>query len=241
MTDTIQGLIDKALVRPDRVRSGKWSPSSFGRCFRNQYWNRLDEPQSNPVDARTLRVFKCGELFEQFVKEQIIKNDNDWIDCGKRPIECEDVLGFADLLNYTADEVADVKSQHSKAFWYMAKFKGDDIKKEKYSNWLQVGYYARELKKKFMRLVFVSKDDLCIQEYVQPLDEYWLAQIDIELSTLRMLWEQEELPLAEPRCEPNKKGEYWECAKCNWRDKCKKIEELKALGETVIIDYEAKK
>lgn len=209
---SIQDLIDEALVPKPRVRSGKWSPSSFGYCFRAQFWNRKDEPKSNPPDARSLRVFKAGQLFHDFV--QGILSDVEQIEV---EIESEDVKGFADVAR--SNEVVDIKSQHSKSFWWMNK-KDCDIKKEKYNNWLQVLYYARELKKDFGRLVFVSKDDLCIKEYVQPLDEYWLENIEEELFCLRAHWDRQILPAAEPRCKPNKKDEYWHCTYCSWKDKC---------------------
>lgn len=223
----IQDMINKALVRKERERSGKWSPSSFGKCYRAQYWNRKDEPKSNPPDERTLRVFKCGDLFEDFVAGLIMKDNH----CEQQVlIETDDVKGFADFV--FENEVTDIKSQHSKSFWYMAKYKNDDIKKDKYPNWLQVGYYARELKKEFMRLVFISKDDLCIKEFVQKLDDYWLAEIEKELITLRGLWSKQGLPPAKPRCEPRKDGTYWECDYCNWKDKCKEIEDG-VLAQTV--------
>lgn len=251
---SIQQLIDSALIRPPRERSGKWNPSSFGGCFRKQFWNRKDEPKSNPPDERTIRVFKMGELVEKFVVGLVIQcpeckgnpafeymgqncktGDSEMRICdicdgdGQNKMfetqvlcESEDVKGYADFVS--ENEVTDIKSQHSKSFWYMAKFKNNDIKQEKHSNWLQVGYYARELKKQFMRLVFVSKDDLCIQEYVQPLDEYWQTEIATELINLRGIWATGELPPALPRCKPNKKGEYWECEYCSWQKLCNCIE-----------------
>ncbi len=226
MTDTVQQLIDKALIRPDRERSGKWSPSSFGRCFRQQFWNRKNQPQSNPPDERQIRVFAAGQLFHDFVQGLICENNpsdlGSTIITGKEMlVESDDVKGFADIV--LANEVIDIKSQHSKSFWYMAK-KDLDIKKEKYANWLQVLYYARELGKKFGRLCMVSKDDLCIQEYVQPLDDYWLEEIKKELATLREIWHKQELPPALPRCDQKKDGTYWMCQYCNWHDLCDKIE-----------------
>ncbi|MCK9482826.1 MAG: hypothetical protein M0R34_00470 [Candidatus Marinimicrobia bacterium] len=215
--ETIQQLIDKSLIRQPRERSGKWSPSSFGRCYRAQYWNRKDEPQSNPPDKRTLRVFNAGNLFEDFVVSLLPKDYQLQV-----LVESDDVKGYADIV--TSNEVIDIKSQHSKSFWYMSKFKKDDIKKEKYPNWLQVMYYTRELKKDFGRLVFVSKDDLCIMEFVQPLDDYWLAQLDMELSELRRLWEQDELPKAEPRCFINKDGKSKECQYCSFKILCEETE-----------------
>jgi hypothetical protein len=219
----IQQLIDTALIKSDRIRSGKFNPSSFGMCFRQQFWNRKDETPSNPPDAQQIRVFAAGQLFHDFVQGAVLSlYDIHRIDAQfvlkEVLVESDDVKGFADIV--MDNEVIDIKSQHSKSFWYMNK-KGGDIKKEKYANWLQVLYYARELGKRFGRLVFVSKDDLCIQEYVQPLDEYWLKQIDAELTALRYLWKKDELPPASPRCEPNKAGEYWQCEYCKFKDKCK--------------------
>lgn len=230
MVETIQELIDNiiALEDKDHVKSGKFSPSLFGRCYRLQYWNRKGEVQSNPPDTRTLRVFKAGKLFHDFVQKLLL--------CGEFGtqqeilIESEDVKGFADLVR--ENEVVDIKSQHSKAFWYMNK-KGVDIKKEKYPNWLQVGYYARELGKKFMRLVFISKDDLCVNEYVQPLDDYWLYEIEMELKELQSWWELQKLPFALPRCYQKKDGSFGECQYCGFLDRCKKLEAKNGLDRNV--------
>jgi len=218
--NTIQTLIDNTLASQskDHVSSHKFVPSSFGMCFRQQYWRRKDETKSDPPDERTLRVFAAGQLFHDFV-QGILTKDND---CEiEILVECEDVKGFADLSR--GNEIIDIKSQHSKSFWWMLK-KDCDIKKEKYANWLQVLYYARELGKDFGRLVFVSKDDLCIQEYVQPLNEFWKTEIGNELATLRSMWRLDKLPPALPRCSPKKDGTYWMCNYCDWRSLCKEIE-----------------
>ena len=118
----IQKLINDKLLaeqnkRKDRVRSGMWSPSSFGRCYRLQYWNRKNEPQSNPPDERALRVFKVGHFFHDFV-ETIIKDQHPQAET-EVLVKKDDVLGFADIV--LPDEVIDIKSQHSKSFWYMEK------------------------------------------------------------------------------------------------------------------------
>ena len=65
----IQKKLDDSLAkiqeeRKNRTSSGKISPSQMGYCFRRQYWHRKGEPVTNPPDARLLRVFKCGNLFE---------------------------------------------------------------------------------------------------------------------------------------------------------------------------------
>lgn len=215
--ETIRQLINDALKPKPRERSGKWNPSSFGMCYRQQYWNRKDEPKSNPPDERTLRVFEAGRIFENFVVGLLPKDQFQF----QVLVETDDVKGYADIVS--CNEAADCKSQHSKSFWWMQK-KNADIKKEKYNNWLQVMYYAMMLKKEFGRLIFISKDDLCIKEYVQPLDDYWKERLTIELDMLKIYWTNQKLPPAIPRCEPNKNGEYWHCTYCGWKDKCDKIE-----------------
>ena len=110
----IQEKIDKYLLedeakKANRTRSGKWSPSSFGRCYRYQYWNRLNEPLTNPISIDTLKIFKVGNIIHRFFQD-ILKGDY----IVEAKIETEDCLGFADLVGL--DEVIDIKSARSYLF-----------------------------------------------------------------------------------------------------------------------------
>ena len=72
----IEKLIDDYLLaeqtqRAKKERSGLWSPSSFGRCFRYQFWNRKNEPQTNPPDLRALKIFKVGNIFHDFIQSML--------------------------------------------------------------------------------------------------------------------------------------------------------------------------
>ena len=225
LTKSVQELIDATLEpKEKRARSGKWSPSSFGKCFRNQYWNRLDI-ESEPIDSRTLRVFKAGNLFHDFVQGLLI---NETVQ-KEVLVECEDVKGYADLVNTT--EVIDIKSQHSQAFWHRkkelkaSKDEEKSIKSMFFNNWLQVAYYATQLNKPFCRLVFVSKDDLCIAEYKQEVSGYWTEQVNKELSTLRQYWLDKKLPSASPRLYKQKDGSFKECYYCQFQKHCKEVED----------------
>lgn len=210
----IEKLINDTLLkeqedRKSRKRSGRWNPSSFGKCYRAQYWNRKNEPVTNPPDARNLRVFKAGKLFHDFVQGYIPNQEKEVI-CDK-----DDIFGYADIV--TTDSVIDLKSQHSKAFWYMEK-NTYDITEEKKTNWLQVACYAWILGKKWCKLCFISKDDLCIKEYAMPTEK-WIPKVEAELDKLRLAWNLDKLPSAQPRCYNGK-----ECKYCGFTDKCKEIE-----------------
>ena len=192
--------------REKSTRERKWSPSAFGRCYRYQYWLRLGLPPTDPPDARTLRIFQAGKLFHEFVQNFLPQHQTEV------KIETEDVLGFADYVPET--EVTDIKSQHSNAFWWMAK-SNYNITKGKFANILQLMAYAFFLNKPKGRLVFVSKDDLCIDEYIFETKK-WEHRVKRELSILRAYWERQKLPKARPRAY-NKK----ECKYCSQRTRCK--------------------
>ena len=213
----VQTLIDEELSKSrstPRKRSGKFSPSSFGRCIRSQVWNRADVKKTNDVDERMLRVFKVGHLFHDFVQSVIVTNDPTIQTEVK--VEEDDVIGFADIV--TEEGVVDIKTVHSGAFHYMK----DDISESKKPNILQVAYYARKLGKGKFSLCFVSKDDLCIKEVAFVLNDRWEKELDWELKTLRLAWMMypEKLTPAIPRAYCDKNGKSKECAYCSYKTLC---------------------
>ena len=210
-------LQDEQDARKDRIRSGKFSPSSFGGCLRKQYWNRKDEPKTNDVDARTLRVFRVGTMFHEFI-QNLMKTDDTELEV---KIETDDVCGYADMV--TPDEVIELKSQHSRAFWYMAK-SNKSIFDQKPDHVMQVCYYALQLGRKWARLVYISKDDLCIEEYKIELTDALITKVEGELDDLNKYWVKDELPPAKQRLYKQKDGTYKECGYCAWKDKCKQME-----------------
>lgn len=175
--------------RKDRVSSGKISPSGFGKCWRYQIWKRQGKEPTNPHNARTLRIFSVGKRFHEWVQGLLGEVQSEV------KVEMNDILGFADLV--TEDEVIDIKSQHSKGFWWMNQ-KGYDITKGKYGDILQVTCYAWILGKPKARLFYLSKDDLCTEEHVFFTDK-WTEKVEKELVTLRALWKSGITPNAEPR------------------------------------------
>ena len=220
MGKSIQELINKALERKEeRIRSHKFSPSSLGKCYRAQFYNRKDEPVSNPIEDRVLRVFKAGNLFHEFVQDLLIADNPE---AQKEVlIETEDFKGYADLV--LADEVIDLKSQHSKAFWYRKNMTWKELEPKLLCNILQVVFYASNLGKDRARLVFISKDDLMIQEY--PIEvKKWQETLNQEIGILKVVWEAQTLPKAIPRAYPDKNGKFAECGYCSWRDSCFKLE-----------------
>lgn len=232
MQNTLEGksikmLLDEALTkereeRSKRERSGKWSPSGFGQCMRRQYWNRLGEPESNPVETRVLSIFKIGNLFEDYIFSLLPKTIERQV-----KVQSEFVFGYAD--GVTEDEVIEVKTQHSRKFWHVNKEKKEDegwtIAEHNPEHILQAGTYAVLLGKKFIHLVYVSKDDLCIDEYKIQVTPELRDKITTEVAKLEAYWVKKQLPPAIPRLYPDKKnGGFKECQYCSWKTTCENIE-----------------
>ena len=212
---TIQSLIDTALLKEQeekskRVRSGKFSPSSFGRCFRYQFWNRLNEPQTNPPDVEALRRFKVGNIIHDYAQSFFPQAQREV----KILVE-DDIIGFADIV--LPDEVVDIKSCRTYEFKLMIK-KDYDIKVSKFTNVLQVCSYAYFLGKPKARLIFIEKDALDSKEFVLKVED-WKEAIKDELEILRGHWKNESLPAPSPRAYGGK-----ECNYCNFMTKCFKMQ-----------------
>ena len=212
MTISIQQKIDEYIVSKQRKGegSGKYSPSLLGCCYRRQFLKRKGTTPTNLPDKRTLRVFEAGHLFHDLAQRFFDDASKEVM------VENEDFLGYADIV--IEDEVIDIKSQHSRAFWYMEK-SNYDVYAEKLPNWLQVSFYAKMLGKEKVRLVFISKDDLCVVEIGSYLSKFE-AQLEAEISLLKSVWESQVMPAAQPRAYGGK-----ECKYCAYKDHCFNIEE----------------
>jgi hypothetical protein len=217
----IQNLIDTALIKEQeekskRVRSGKFSPSSFGRCYRYQFWNRKNEKQTNPPDVEALRRFKVGNIIHSYAQSFFPTAQREVI-----VLSGDDLVGYADIV--LENEVVDIKSCRSYEFKTFAK-EDYDIKVDKFQNCLQVCTYALYLNKPQARLIFIEKDALDSKEFIIKTQDF-KEQIEDELEILRGHWKKQELPKAIPRAYGGK-----ECNYCGFKDKCLTIE-----GKTIEI------
>ena len=216
-----QSLLEEQKKRDQRVRSGKYSPSSFGRCYRYQYWNRKNEKPSDPIDVKTLRVFKVGNLFHDFIQRFFEKRMP--INTGKEIVgytsnievkfETEDFIGFADIV--LKDIIVDIKSIKSWGFKQFSKA-GYNVVVDKESYILQLMAYVYFLGKNYGKLLFVEKDSLDIAEFDFKLDD-WKELLLKEINKLKEIWKEDRIPEAQPRAYGGR-----ECSYCIFRTKCGK-------------------
>ncbi|NCU42101.1 MAG: hypothetical protein EOM19_05300 [Candidatus Moranbacteria bacterium] len=206
----IQQLIDQHLKQEgERQYTGKIGASCLGQCYRRTFWQIKREPQSNPPDERSLRIFHCGNLFHDFV-QSFLK------DYQVEQAYTDDTLSIrVDAVG--EDEVVEIKSMHSRGFWYMDKeLKEKSIKDVKPQHWMQVMCGALCFKKPFAHLVYVSKDDLCIKEFKISVSPEAKEAVEGEIAKIKDTLDKNLLPPALPRLYNGK-----ECSYCSWKDKCK--------------------
>jgi hypothetical protein len=201
---------DKELIKEyekglSRIRSGKFNPSSFGSCYRSQFWGRMNEPKTNHPTVEFMRRWSVGTLyhkdyeryFPDAVKEILVEED--------------DVKGFLDI--ELPDRVVDIKT--------VMDFKFKKIATDGYNPYedtdgygLQIGYYMKKRGKQLGELVFVNLADSKAREVNVELPKIE-PDVDKELSTLRGYWARKELPPEGPR-----KYNKSECRYCGYTLRC---------------------
>ena len=210
----LEQLLDKKLLeeqaqKQTRIRSGKFSPSSFGRCYRLQYWNRKNEPITNPPSIESLRRFKVGNIFHDFIQQFFADAQTEV------KVEEDDILGFLDI--ELEDRIVDIKSARSYKFKVM-RDKGYSVLQDDMPYALQLGYYMMRRNKSIGELVFVDKDALDIIEVRIDLDKIKPHLVE-EIAMLRSYWAAGKLPPPLPRA-----YNAQDCKYCQFKDKCYQLE-----------------
>jgi len=211
---SIEALIDNSLKLKRKTKLIKsWHCSGLGSCRTGRFLERKGLEPTNDIDERTLRVFECGNMFEEFV----VKNVQETGISAERQVRVElpewDLTGYADLLITDSNgnkEVVECKSQNSKAFWYMVKQKQGPKLEHKMQLWC----YLKHQKINRGRLVYVSKDDLCIAEYLVYLNDKSIEEkVTEEMLIMNEAWRQQLPP-------PPLLGSCWQNDYCRFHKHC---------------------
>ena len=245
MSFSIQQLIKESINQERETHKKKresWYPTDLGKCLTGAYWARMGKEPIEFSD-RQLRVFKVGTIFERFITDLIDENKNGYKVELQVPVRDEklDLSGYADMVITTSEKriVYEIKSIHSRAFWHMEREGGAA---EHYK--LQLFAYLYMLNIDEGRLLYISKDDLAISEYVvlrnnKKLEVEFLREMEI----LNRAWRDKKPPKPEPTIikEGNKYKINWKAKYCsyhhhclndeNWLEKAKKeVYQLNKVG-----------
>jgi hypothetical protein len=189
-------------ARKTRERSGKFSPSRMGRCYRYQYWSRANEPETNPIPPEVYRKFRAGNIYHRDLQSLV---DNVEV-----KFENDSFVMFAD--HVVDDCVVDFKTVFSTQFRAMKKQSPAEIAEDKGQYVMQLMTYCHFLGKPRGILVFVNKDDYDILQVPLEYAKYSGIVRD-EIEILLGYWGQKKLPPPSPRCYVSK-GKSRECEYC---------------------------
>ena len=195
-----------------------WHPSKLGSCLTGMYLERLDLPPDKDFDERTLRVFAVGHIFEKWYLDTVEKSGA----VVDRQIALEwpefDVRGALDA---EIDGLPhELKSKHSRGFWHMIREGGASR-----HHMMQLWTYLKMRDKKEGRLIYISKDDLGIQEYVVLLnDESLEKEVTNELEILNKAWKEKVAPAIEFN------EDDWRAKYCRWHLQCLKYESTSTMS-----------
>lgn len=171
-----------------------WRSSGLGSCLTSRYMARSGvRPEEH--SGRTLRVFALGNLTEEFVLKALRK---------KMKISTQTSLfikkwglsGHVDVLIKdkkkvkTREEIWEIKTIRSDDFWNVGKKYPPKLQHR-----LQLWSYLHGLGKKMGRLIYISKDDQAVKEFLVREDEEVLAYIvEKEMEILNTAWEYKVAP-----------------------------------------------
>lgn len=195
--------------RAEQINShDKFRVSDAGRCHLMRYWKRQGKSATDEPDARTQRVFEVGHIFHKWLQDLLQKKGI----LVEKEKEVEDIhrIGHADAIiqNEKGLILYDFKTVHSRKFHY----------KRKEGNNGDIHYYMQAYTYATMlpfgvsdiRIAYISKDDLCIEEVTVP-DEI-SETVMRDWSILIEAWKKGQEP------EPNPMS--WECNYCIYRSSC---------------------
>ena len=197
-----------------------WWATDLGKCLRGVYYARQGVEAPEKLTERNYRVFKVGHLFEEWVIDTISKAGNGIKIERPETIRLKDIdLSVRpDLIVTLSDNervLYEIKSVHSQKFWWMNK-KGEGPDQH-YLMQTWMGLKATGIQEG--RLIYFSKDDLCVQEFPLRLDDKELEQACMRnIGILQTSWTNQQPPEPEPAIVDGKIN--WKAKYCSYHTLC---------------------
>ena len=194
---SIEKTVSDILREDNNLRERKvqtsWHASSIGNCLRGLYIQRLGIIEKELMTDRELRVFNVGNQMEKWLVDLLKAK---WMVPIETQVRIEDeglgISGYADMvIGGDVNKVYEIKTKHSRAFWYMNK-EGKPMRQHEYQVWL----YLKALGIAEGVIVYLSKDDLAMAEFVVRLDDAIFEKEVVErINLLNHAWDMKNVEL----------------------------------------------
>jgi len=229
LDDHVRGKFD------EREPDGLWHPSSISGCLRQSTYADRGTAVTNPREVRSMRILRVGHLLHGFVQDAVLGQIGQTLRRYFPEIAVAHARlgivghtdGLAEMDNGTW-EVHEYKTINSMAFKY------NDLPKPDHE--LQACVYIKCIREYGLpglsvpplgealsraRLIYVSKDDLRIEECTVFYTEAKDQEIERRIGVLQLHREAGSLPARLPMTV--KKGvetRAWQCGYCPYATKC---------------------
>lgn len=197
-----------------------WFGSESGYCLRKRFLRRKGTKPSDLKTDQQLRKMEAGNIFHWWIQKRmedakvLINKEKEVIDEDLRYKGHYDMLVEKDGIKL----MYDIKTVHSQAFHYFTDSPSD--KKEHKMQLASYMLFSGETTEG--RLLYISKDDLCLLEIPVKLD-MWKDKVISELTQLNQCWKDKQLPpkIDDIQEENNKIKPQWQCVYCNYKTLCR--------------------
>lgn len=214
---SLQELINNSIREKrngEKKEQKSWYASSLGGCLRGIYFQRLGVKPDTELTDRELRVFNVGNQMEDWLIKLISSQKKVKAETQVRVYSEEwNLSGKVDLvMEYNGiKKIYEIKTKHSRAFWWMLK-EGKPMRQHEQQLWI----YLELLGIEEGNLIYLSKDDLAIQEYIirrndKKLEEEVLDQINL----LNKSWKEKD-----PALLPLLAKDSWQNKYCRFHSHC---------------------
>ena len=220
MSFSIQNIIDEAVSQTEDRAKERWWATDLGKCLGGAYYRRLGH-KGKDFDTRLLRVFKVGHLFEEFVIKLVREYSDKYeftqpetIYMPEHDLACRPDLVIKDKA--TGEQwVYEFKTVHSQKFWWMQKKNEGPDKHylmQTYCELLATGLEQG-------RLIYISKDDLCMAEFaISKSDTELEMSVKKDILALKEAWRLQIPPPVEPAIVNGKIN--WKAQSCPFHNLC---------------------
>ena len=221
------GIIDEYLREAniedeDSNKNLSFRASGVGTCQLKRYWKRTGK-KGEPTDARGLRVFAVGHQVHQFI-QNITKKKGvsilQEVELEYRDPETDELLltgHLDDLIQYKNELILmDYKTVHSRKFHYLGKGEGDthyDKQIIAYMLMLKQLDPAKYKDLKDLRILYISKDDLCTKEVAVFPKQDIIDAVIKDIYEMNYYYKEKKEPQAIPQMP-------WECNYCGYQIDC---------------------
>jgi hypothetical protein len=218
MIFSIEDLINEEVRKREDREITSWNASKLGYCLTGVYLERLKVKPDTEFDNRTLRVFRAGKLFEDFVTGLCQNHSGTTVELQVRAELPEyDATGYADMVvSNDKKYMYEIKSKHSYGFKYL------DLEGANRQHQMQTWFYLKALGIEEGRIFYVSKDDLRVADFKVELNDEQLAKDVLnELSILNESWQKKIAP-PPPLSHKDERGKEkdWRITYCRFHSKC---------------------